>query len=113
MKDIKAIIKPEMAGRTVRALQELTRFPGLTLLNVHGQGRGRGAGGKFVLDEDTLFFHDKTIIETVAPDDLALIIVDTIAKVAHTGTKGDGLIIVTDINQVVRIRTGETQNDAL
>jgi nitrogen regulatory protein PII len=80
---------------------------------VHGQGRGRGAGGSFVLSEENLFFHPKKMIEIVAADEIAPSIVDAIRQFAHTGTKGDGLIIVTEIVQTVRIKTGEAQEEAL
>lgn len=113
MKEIKAIIKPDRVGRVVHALHELPHFPGLTLVDVHGQGRGRGAGGSFVLNEENLFFHPKKMIEIVASDETASSIVDTIRNAAHTGTKGDGLIIVTEISQTVRIGSGEAQNEAL
>ena len=113
MKEIKAIIKSQMLGRVVKALHELPHFPGLTFYDVHGQGRGRGAGGSFVLSAENLFFHPKKKIEIVAADDIAESIVDTIRRAAHTGTKGDGLISVTEIIQTVRIRTGEAQNEAL
>lgn len=113
MKEIKAIIQPHMVGRVVHALHELPHFPGLTLIDAHGQGRGRGAGGSFVLSQDNLFFHPKKMIEIAASDEVVESIIETIRKAAHTGMKGDGIIVVTEISQTVRIGSGEAQSEAL
>jgi nitrogen regulatory protein P-II 1 len=113
MKEITAFVKPQMLGRVVKALHELPHFPGLTLYDVCGQGRGRGAGGSFVLTEETLFFHPKKKIEIIAADDIADSVVDVIRQFARTGTNGDGIITVKEIARTLRIRSGEAQNEAL
>jgi nitrogen regulatory protein P-II 1 len=113
MKEIKAILQPHALTRVIHALHELPHFPGLTILDAAGQGRGRGKGGTFVLTDESLFFHKKKLLEIVASDALAPQIIEIIQQNAHTGTHGDGLIIVTPIAQCVRIRTGEAQNEAL
>jgi nitrogen regulatory protein P-II 1 len=113
MKHIEAIIQPHMVSRVVRALHELPHFPGLTLLEARGQGRGRGAGGSFKITEDDIDYHPKAILKVVCADALADSIVGAIQQAARTGNIGDGIITATDLAEVVRIRTGERQESAL
>lgn len=113
MKEIKAIIQPHMLSKVVRALHELPHFPGLTLSDARGQGRGRGAGGAFKITEDDIDYHRKVILEVVCADDLAANIAETIRQAAHTGNKGDGIIIINELREVIRIRTGEKQEQAV
>jgi len=113
MKQIKAIIQDHRLSAVVNALHELTHFPGITIIDVYGQGRGRGKGGAYQPAEDQLFYHRRKLIEVVAADDLAPNIVEAIRKAAHTGNAGDGIIVVTEITQTVRIRTGEEQEHAV
>ena len=60
MKEIKAILQPHVLSRVIHALHELPHFPGLTVLDALGQGRGRGQGGTFVLTDESLFFTTKS-----------------------------------------------------
>ena len=113
MKEIKAIIQPHMVSKVVRALHELPHFPGLTLFDARGQGRGRGAGGAFKVTEDSIDYHRKTVLEIVCTPELAGQIVETIPRAAHTGNAGDGMILVAEIPEVIRIRTGEKQTQAV
>lgn len=113
MKEIKAIIQPHMVSKVVRALHELPHFPGLTLFDARGQGRGRGAGGAFKVTEDSIDYHRKTVLEIVCADELAASIAETIQRAAHTGHAGDGMILVTELPEVIRIRTGEKQQHAV
>ena len=113
MKEIKAFIQPHVLGRVVQALHALPHFPGISILDVAGQGRGRGQGGSYRVTEEEIFFHKKKQIEVVCADELAAQIVEAIRVAAHTGHQGDGLIVVTDIAQAVRIRTGDQADDAV
>ena len=113
MKEIKAIIQPHMVSKIVRALHALEHFPGLTLCDVRGQGRGRGAGGAFKITEDNLDYHRKVLLTVVCADSLAVTVVDTIQQAAHTGNRGDGLILISNLDGVIRIRTGEQHDLAL
>lgn len=113
MKEIKAILRPHVLTRVIHALHELPHFPGVTVLDAMGQGRGRGKGGTFEPTDDTLFLQKATLLEVVAADSLTEQIVEIIQKNAHTGTHGDGVIIVTEIAQCIRIRTGESHEQAL
>ena len=78
-----------------------------------GRGVAAAKAGEFVLTEESLFFHRNKLIEMVAPDHLAEQIVELIQKNAHTAAHGDGVIVVTDITQSIRIRTGEQADAAL
>lgn len=113
MKQIKAIIRPHMLERVVAALHELPHFPGFTVLHAQGQGRGRGQGGAFKATEESIFQDKRIVIELIASDELAESIAVTIEKAAHTGHPGDGVIVITNIERVIRIRSGETQENAV
>ena len=113
MKQITATIQPHMLSNVVRSLHQLPHFPGFTITDARGQGRGRGAGGAFKVTEDSIDYHRKNLLQITCADDLVSHIVETIQKSAHTGNPGDGLIVVTEVAEVIRIRTGEKQDHAL
>lgn len=113
MKQIKAILQPHILSRVMHALHELPHFPGATVIDASGQGRGRGESGEFVVTAETVFFRPNKLVEIVATDAITPEIVGIIQRTAHTGTHGDGVIIVTEIAECLRIRTGEVQNDAI
>ncbi|HEY5072339.1 MAG TPA: P-II family nitrogen regulator [Caulobacteraceae bacterium] len=107
MKKIEAIIKPFKLDEVKEALQELG-VQGMTVLEAKGYGRQKGhtelyRGAEYVVD-----FLPKIKIEVVVADDQAGAVLDAIQAAARTGRIGDGKIFVTDITEVVRIRTGET-----
>ena len=91
----------------------LPHFPGFTPLRAKGHARGRAADHAFAATEWDLFEHDKVALFIVSSDQLALKIVDAIEKSAHTGLAGDGVIVVTEAVEAVRIRTGERAAAAL
>jgi nitrogen regulatory protein P-II 1 len=112
MKKIEAIIKPFKLDEVCEALNEIG-IAGLTITEVKGFGRQKGhtelyRGAEYVVD-----FLPKIKIEIVAEEKLVDNIVDIIVKTARTGKIGDGKIFVTAIEQVVRIRTGETDEAAI
>ena len=112
MKKIEAIIKPFKLDEVCEALNELG-IAGLTITEVKGFGRQKGhtelyRGAEYVVD-----FLPKIKIEIVAEEKLVDNIVDIIVNTARTGKIGDGKIFVTAIEQVVRIRTGETDEAAI
>lgn len=113
MKEIKATIRPHMMDKVMQGLHALEHFPGLTLFRCQGQGRGRGAGGAFVLTEADIDSRPAIRIEIVCADSAADAVVRTIVANGHTGIPGDGIITVSDVNDVVRIRTGESGDQAL
>jgi nitrogen regulatory protein P-II 1 len=113
MKEIKAIIQPHMLDRVVAALHELPHFPGLTVLDVTGQGRGRGEDHAYEATLDSVFSSKRKLIEIICADDAAESIADAIRTRAHTGRSGDGIITITDIVEVIRIRSGERGEQAV
>jgi nitrogen regulatory protein P-II 1 len=113
VKEIKAIIQPHMLSRVMRALHALPHFPGVTVTPARGQGRGRGAGGAFKVTEDGIDYHNKVALDVYCSEAVAAEIADAIRRAAHTGLEGDGLIVVADVERVIRIRTGESQEQAV
>jgi nitrogen regulatory protein P-II 1 len=112
MKKIEAVIKPFKLDEVREALSEVG-VSGLTVTEVKGFGRQKGhtelyRGAEYVVD-----FLPKVKIEIVVPDNSVESAIESIVKAAHTGKIGDGKIFVTNVEQVVRIRTGETGEDAV
>ncbi len=101
---VTALIRPHMEGRVVRALHELPNFPGFWLVEVRGQGRGRGAGGTYIATEHGLVYQRHLRLQIVCEFDAAPNICRIIANSAWTGRKGDGVIFTTDAHSFVRIR---------
>ena len=112
MKLVTAIIKPFRLDDVRNALSEVG-VNGMTVTEVKGFGRQRGhtelyRGAEYVVD-----FLPKVKVETAVSDDRVDVVIEAIAASAKTGKTGDGKIFVTPIDQVVRIRTGETGGDAV
>ena len=112
MKLIMAIIKPFKLDDVREALTPLG-VQGLTVSEVKGFGRQKGQTEIYRGAEYAVSFLPKTKIEVVVADDLVERVVEAIRKAANTGKIGDGKIFVIAIEQAVRIRTGETNNEAL
>jgi len=112
MKLITAVIKPFKLDEVRAALSDLG-VSGMTVTEVKGFGRQRGhtelyRGAEYVVD-----FVPKTRIEVAVRGDLVDQVVEAVVKAARTGKVGDGKIFVTEIERVIRIRTGETDDSAL
>lgn len=107
MKQIIAIIRPSVVERVEHAMHELGHFPGLTLLRVSGESRGRAAGHAYEPADWDIEEHDNVMMLVICSDELVSRVVDAISGAAHTGHLGDGVIAVSEISEVVRIRTGE------
>ena len=112
MKKIEAVIKPFKLDDVKEALQEMG-VQGLTVLEAKGFGRQKGhtelyRGAEYVVD-----FLPKIKIEAVVTDDQLGPAVEAIQSAARTGKIGDGKIFVSEITQVIRIRTGETGAQAI
>jgi nitrogen regulatory protein PII len=112
VKLITAIIKPFKTDDVREALTEIG-ITGMTLTEVKGFGRQKGhtelyRGAEYVID-----FLPKAKIEVAVEDTKTDQVVDTICKAANTGQIGDGKIFISNLDQTIRIRTGETDNEAL
>jgi len=112
MKMVVAIIKPFKLDDVREALSE-AGIHGMTVTEVKGYGRQKGhtelyRGAEYVVD-----FLPKVKLEVAIANDMVDKIIESVSKAANTGKIGDGKIFVYDLEQVVRIRTGETGNDAL
>ena len=112
MKKIEATIKPFKLDEVKEALQEIG-VQGLSVVEVKGFGRQKGhtelyRGAEYVVD-----FLPKVKIEVVLADDLVESAIESIQNAARTDKIGDGKIFVSTIEQAIRIRTGETGDDAL
>ncbi|MCK0167179.1 P-II family nitrogen regulator [Jannaschia sp. S6380] len=112
MKKIEAIIKPFKLDEVKEALQDIG-IQGLSVTEVKGFGRQKGhtelyRGAEYVVD-----FLPKVKIEVILPDDLVEQAIEAIIEAARTDKIGDGKIFVSPVEQVIRIRTGETGDDAI
>lgn len=112
MKLITAIIKPFKLDDVREALSDVN-VQGITVTEVKGFGRQKGhtelyRGAEYVVD-----FLPKIKIEVAAVDDMVDQILEAIQQAARTGKVGDGKIFISELSQVVRIRTGELDGDAL
>jgi nitrogen regulatory protein P-II 2 len=112
MKLIIAIIKPFKLDEVRDALTPLG-VQGLTVSEVKGFGRQKGQTEIYRGAEYHVSFLPKVKIEVAVASDIAEQVVEAIVKAAHTGKIGDGKIFILDIERAVRIRTGETDGDAL
>ncbi|MHB8058068.1 MAG: P-II family nitrogen regulator [Desulfuromonadaceae bacterium] len=112
MKKVEAIIKPFKLDEVKESLNEIG-IQGITISEVKGFGRQKGhtelyRGAEYVVD-----FIPKIKLEIIVADSILPQVVEAIEKAAKTGRIGDGKIFVTNVEEVVRIRTGETGEDAL
>jgi nitrogen regulatory protein P-II 2 len=112
MKLITAVIKPFKMDDVREALSEVG-IQGVTATEVKGFGRQKGhtelyRGAEYIVD-----FLPKVKLEIAVADDMVDTVIDAISKSASTGKIGDGKIFVSNLEQVIRIRTGETGEDAL
>ena len=112
MKRVEAIIKPFRLEDVKDALAEIG-IAGMTVSEVKGYGRQKGhselyRGAEYVVD-----FLPKMKMELVVNDDQVDLVVETIVEAARTGKIGDGKIFVSDIDRIIRIRTGESGSEAI
>ncbi len=112
MKKIEAVIKPFKLEDVKDALAEIG-ITGMTVSEVKGYGRQKGhselyRGAEYVVD-----FLPKIKMEMVVDDDTVEQVINTVVEAARTGKIGDGKIFVSDIDKIVRIRTGETDSEAV
>jgi len=112
MKKVTAIIKPFKLDDVKDALLDLD-ITGMTVAEVRGHGRQKGHTELYRGAEYNVDFIPKTELSVVIPEDQVDAVVDAIRNAANTGKIGDGKIFVSAVERVVRIRTGEENEDAL
>jgi nitrogen regulatory protein P-II 1 len=112
MKKVECVIKPFKLDEVRAALLEVG-VHGMTVSEVRGFGRQRGHTELFRGSEYTTNFLPKTKIEVVCTENMVAQVVKVMMEAARTGTVGDGKIFVLPVEQVYRIRTGESQEDAV
>lgn len=112
MKRVEAIIRPFKLDEVKIALVN-AGIVGMTVSEVRGFGRQKGLTERYRGSEFTVEFLQKLKIEVVIEDDQVDLVVDKIIAAARTGEIGDGKIFISPVNQVVRIRTGEMNTEAI
>ncbi len=112
MKKIEAIIRT-FKLEDIKASLTSVGVEGMTITEVRGFGRQKGHTEMYRGNEYAIDFVPKVKVEVAVPDDNLRAVVEKIMDVAQTGQMGDGKIFVTDLAEVIRIRTGETGKDAV
>ncbi|MCX7394741.1 MAG: P-II family nitrogen regulator [Planctomycetales bacterium] len=112
MKKIEAVIRHFKLEEVKDALME-AGVQGMTVTEVRGFGRQKGQKEQYRGAEYTVDFLPKAKMEVVVADDQVKSVVETIVRSARTGQIGDGKIFVTDLDEIVRIRTGESGPEAI
>jgi len=114
MKEVKAIIRPFLLSKVVEALRQIEGLPGLTVdRDVRGFGRSPVEEDRDKIVDDLVEYIPKAKLEIVVPDELVEKVVTTIQQHARTGNPGDGKIFVLNVEEVVKIRTGERGEQSL
>lgn len=112
MKEIKAIVQTFMLEKVLDGLRGIEGLPGLTVSEVRGFGRTRGRAADAAPDSPVEYVK-KAKVEVVVTDALAEKVVHVIEETARTGNIGDGKIFVHQVDEVIRIRTGERGEAAI
>ncbi|HNX69271.1 MAG TPA: P-II family nitrogen regulator [Candidatus Omnitrophota bacterium] len=112
MKEIKAYIQPFMLQKVTDALHKI-HIRGMSVSEIKGFGREKDAAFPQHSKNDVTEFSPKTKIEIICNDDEVDLIIETIPKNAHTGHKGDGKIIVTEVLEAISILSGEKGSKAI
>ncbi|MCX7407782.1 MAG: P-II family nitrogen regulator [Planctomycetales bacterium] len=112
MKKIEAVVRHFKLEEVKDALMEVG-VQGMTVTEVRGFGRQKGQKEQYRGAEYTVDFLPKVKMEVVVAEDQVKTVVETIVRTARTGQIGDGKIFVTDLDEIVRIRTGESGSEAI
>ena len=113
MKEIKAIIQPEVSEAVITALKQIAGLPGITVSEVKGFGRSRAVDAADKVIEGAVEYAKKVKLEIVLPEDLLEQTLETIRVHAHRGRPGDGKIFVSTVDDILKIRTGERGESAV
>jgi len=112
MKKLEIIVKPGK-GEVVRQAIDAAGYPGITISQVEGHGTQKGLTQEKKNGNYRLEMVPKTHLEVVIPDSALDKVVEAVIKAARTGQPGDGKIFVSDVREVIRIRTGEKGDKAV
>ncbi len=112
MKKIEAIIKPFKLDEVKNTLTKIG-VQGMTVTEVKGFGRQKGHTESYRGTEYAIDFLPKSKIEIIIPDELVTPVIETIERAAKTGKIGDGKIFLSQVEEIIRIRTGERGRDAI
>lgn len=113
MKEIKAYIKPHKLPKVTRALKGIHGLTGMSVTDVRGFGRSRIGSEPHSPTEDLVDFVPHVKIEIVCGDELVNRLVSVIEEASHTGLRGDGNIYISEVQNAIRIQTGERGNNAV
>jgi nitrogen regulatory protein P-II 1 len=112
VKKVEAIIRPFKLDEVKIALVN-AGVVGMTVSEVRGFGRQKGQTERYRGSEYTVEFLQKLKVEIVVDDDMVDLVVDKVVAAARTGEIGDGKIFISSVNEIVRIRTGEKDQEAI
>jgi nitrogen regulatory protein P-II 1 len=107
MKLVVAFIKPHRLSEVLLALNDIDALYGVSVSDIRGFGRGRAKDAPDRIREHNMDFVPRVRLETICPNHVAGAVITTIEQNAHTGLQGDGKIYAVDVEEVVRISTGE------
>ena len=113
MKEIKAVVQPFMVEKVLSALDAMEDLPGVTISEIMGWGRLPERRQAHDVVHAGHGLSKRVKLEIVVRDDLAKRVVETIAAAARTGNAGDGKVFVSSVDRALRIRTGESGDDAI
>lgn len=107
MKEIKAIIRDFKLDAVITELIKIEELPGITISEIKGFGKSKAKNAQNKISEGLHEFVPRVKIEIVVHNNIVDDVIDTIQRIAHTGNPGDGKIFVTEVSNVVKIRTNE------
>ena len=113
MKRIIAVIRPNMLDDVIYALHEIDNFPGATMTEVRGMGKGFSRRVKESRQASPFGYPTQVRIEVVCTDDKLEEITSTIERTAKTGRSGDGKIFISPIDEVIRVSSGQRGIEAI
>ena len=113
MKEIKAIIRQFKLDDVITELNKIEELPGITISEIKGFGKSKAKNAKDKIREGLHEFVPRIKIELVIHNDIVAEVIDVIQRTAHTGNPGDGKIFVTNLENVVKIRTNERGEEAI